>query len=396
MSKTKLGKHSTAKNNAGQPTSENKAALYPICSPDRWGLRFSDADSDPKRKGALAYPVARDYAKLMEPLLTGVQWGNAYYGPVGSTPKLKLQWPLDTNAKKGLVDLIMPVMAAALTARSPDGGGIPVEAVPQGITLGDSQGASDEDGHFNAQDWSLVLVLSKLKGLFDVTSDSTDAGTRYEALKTLKAFADTIYHESRHCQQSFWIYAFVQQHPDNFPGTQIDKWPGASTATHKNAMAIASQSATTPIPDDPPMIAGIKRMAVAQYLYSLSVWRSVKGFHPLYLPDDASLQKEYETVRALAVDWLKNVGHGGTPIDIDGMVAEPNRCSVAYRARPWENDAFFCGDMASAYWDEIAGYGFQIHAADQCSNAYDFAYAHPEPGRNPDGTTKLGTSGEGQ
>jgi len=395
MSKTKLGKHSTAKNNAGQPTSENKAALYPICSPDRWGLRFSDADSDPKRKGALAYPVARDYAKLMEPLLTGVQWGNAYYGPVGSTPKLKFQWPLNA-AKQDLVDLIRPVIVAALTARSPDGGGIPADAVPQKIKLTDSQDTSDEDGHFNAQDWSLVLVLSKLKGLFDVTSGSTDAGTRYEALKTLKAFADTIYHESRHCQQSFWIYAFVQQHPDNFPGTQIDKWPGASTALQDKATAIVALAAETSIPDDPPMIAGIKRMAVAQYLYSLSVWRSTKDYHPLYLPDDASLQKEYETVRTLAVDWLKNVGHGGTPIDVDGMVAEPNRCSVAYRARPWENDAFFCGDMASAYWDEIAGYGFQIHAADQCSNAYDFAYAHPEPGRNPDGTTKLGTSGEGQ
>ncbi|HDR9039176.1 TPA: hypothetical protein QDB07_006769 [Burkholderia vietnamiensis] len=395
MTTTKLGKHSTAKNDAGQATSENKAAQYPICSPDRWGLRFSDADTDPKRKGALAYPVARDYAKLMEPLLTGVQWGNAYYGSVGSTPKLKLQWPLDAQSKQSLVDLIKPVMMAALTARSPDGGGIPVAAVTQKIKVTDSPTA-DEDGHFSALDWSLVLVLSKLKALFDLTSASTERGARFQELKTLKGFADTIYHEIRHCQQSFWIYAFVQQHPDNFPGTHIDKWPAASTASHDEATAIVALAANTTIPDDPPMIAGIKRMAVAQYLYSLSVWRGAKTFHPLYLPDDASLQKEYETVRALAVDWLKHVGHGGTPIDIDGMVEEPNRCSVAYRARPWENDAYFCGDMASAYWDEIAGYGFQIHAADQCSNAYDFAYTHPESGRNPDGTTKLGGGGEGQ
>jgi hypothetical protein len=253
---------------------------------------------------------------------------------------------------------------------------------------------ADEQGQFSDQDWSLVLMLNDLKALFDLPAASTEAGARYEELKILKGFADTIYHEARHCQQTFWVYALVQQHPDNFPGTQIDRWPAAVTARHPYGIAAAALAAKTPIPNEAPMLAGIKRMAIAKYVYVLNWWRNSKAaYHPGYLPDDARLQKEYAMAYAMAVDWLKHVGDGGTPIDIDGMVAEPNLCAVAYKARPWENDAFFCGDMASAYWEAEEGHALYTHGIDQCSNGYDFDYTHPGPGRNPDGTAEQTSDG---
>jgi hypothetical protein len=55
------------------------------------------------------------------------------------------------------------------------------------------------------------------------------------------------------------------------------------------------------------------------------------------------------------------------------MVAEPNRCYCDYTSRPWENDAFFCGDMASAYWDANLGLALKTYPPDQCSRAYVLA-----------------------
>ena len=75
------------------------------------------------------------------------------------------------------------------------------------------------------------------------------------------------------------------------------------------------------------------------------------------------------------------------------VVAEPNLCAVAYKARLWENDAFFCGDMASAYWEAEEGHALYTHGIDQCSNGYDFDYTHPGPGINPDGTAKPTSDG---
>src|SRR6201992_2690970 len=87
----KVGSH-TMNVNQVQPTSENRMPLYAICSSDRWGLRYSDEE-----KGTLVYPVARDYAKaILQTLITQVQWGEAYFGPEGNMPTLKLQWPLST------------------------------------------------------------------------------------------------------------------------------------------------------------------------------------------------------------------------------------------------------------------------------------------------------------
>jgi len=95
-----------------EPTSENRMPLYAICTPDRWGLRYSDEEN-----GTLAYPVARDYAKtILQVLITQVQWGDAYFGPAWNMPTLRLRWPLDDDAKKSLFLLIKPVIAKALTS----------------------------------------------------------------------------------------------------------------------------------------------------------------------------------------------------------------------------------------------------------------------------------------
>lgn len=60
------------------------------------------------------------------------------------------------------------------------------------------------------------------------------------------------------------------------------------------------------------------------------------------------------------------------------MVAEPNTCYCDFTARPWENDAFFCGEMATAYWGAELGLALKTYQVDQCSRAYELADSHHE------------------
>src|ERR1700759_1699886 len=88
-----------------------------------------------------------------------------------------------------------------------------------------------------------------------------------------------------------------------------------------------------------------------------------------FAPDASALTDEYNRAYKQAKEILKDVGAGGTSIDIDDMVAN---LGEGYQARPWENDAFFCGEIAAEYWSND-------HAPDglvgnQCSRQYTLAH----------------------
>lgn len=138
------------------------------------------------------------------------------------------------------------------------------------------------------------------------------------------------------------------------------------------AQAMAQLALRHPIPTDSATLISLKRMAVGQYVYVLNAWRRA-GYYPPYLSGLAALEDEYQRARAVAVALLQNVGIGGTPIDVDAMVAEPSGCLRDYTARPWENDAFFCGDMATTYWKAGLGLALKTYPVDQCSRAYEHA-----------------------
>jgi len=375
---------------------------YAMCTPDRWGLRYSDEDKE--HRDQLMYPVARDYAKAMLNVLTvRVQWGNMYFGPSGNVPTLRLQWPLDKNDQMDrLNDLIRPIITTALT--SPTAGfGIPPEAVPTNMGLYmPPPSRSGEQGTFSPNDWSLNLNAALLEPMFRIKAPApvSVVAERNDQLEPVRTFADTLYHEARHCQQWFWMYALVLQHPDNFEATpSIAQWPAAlatnSVATSDQASAMVALAAKVPVPVEPTALVSLKRMAVGEYLYTLNVWRNAKSYPP-FAADAAKLEVEFQRARAMAIDLLQHVGIGGTPIDVDAMVAEPRRCYCDYTARPWENDAFFCGDMATAYWKAALGLALKTYAADQCSRAYEHAYADQKlasrlPGNSSSGAGESGT-----
>lgn len=380
--KHKVGPHEMAVNDV-RPTSAGLMPQYALCTPDQWGLRHSD--DDPQRRGQLMYPVARDYARAIQHVLVNqVQWGSAYFGPQGTMPALKLQWPLDDSAISRLIGLVKPVIVSALTDQAA-GFAIPFDAVP--VNLGLSFPPADapgQQGVFQPNDWSLILNAGQLESMFEIeVMAGIGSGNRAEQLEPLKVFADTLYHEARHCQQWFWMYALVQQHPDNFETLpNIARWPDAVSGGRvglddkrtKQARSVTRMAAKQAISNEPTALASLKRMAIGEYVYALNIWRHARPpYVPPYLADAAALKDEFQRTRTLAMDLLQHVGMGGTPIDVDAMVAEPSRCYCDYTARPWENDAFVCGDMASAYWDAELGLALKTYPADQCSHAYELA-----------------------
>ncbi|MBN3854978.1 hypothetical protein G3N59_16470 [Paraburkholderia sp. Ac-20340] len=360
--------HLTLKKVTPGPTSAGIAPTYAVCTPDRWGLRYSDLDPD--RKGQLAYPVAKSFGwKMKSMLMNEIQWGNTFLGSSKDEPKLKLDWPIDHTQFSDFVELLMPVLSEALT--SPTAGfGLPVDAMPLIVPYNPT--ARGEQGSFTVNYWVMSLNLAALS---DVFYDKVDTHAK---AKQLGVFSNTIYHEARHCQQAFWTYALILQHPDNFEEIpNILKWPAAmaSIYTDKSTQAFKAIDLATraPIPADTAALISLKRLAVGSYLYTLNLWRSA-DHRTSWLPDSASLNEEYQRVRLVAADLLQHVGLGGTPIDVDAMVAEPRACAADYTGRPWENDAFVCGNTAEAYWKEAMGLLLYTNPADQCSKDYEADY----------------------
>ena|GEM_PF-1779443 len=360
---------------------------YAVCTSDNWGLRYSDADTDPRRKGKLAYPVARDFAAAMYRMLTkDVQWGKVYFGSKGDAPKLKLEWPLNDESKILLIRLIKPVLAKALGSGN---FALPADAMPTlSLEVPSPETPPGIGGTFSYGSWDLVLSLSQIERMFMLKGADTDINDQRSQMAPLSAFANSIYHECRHCQQSFWIFALVQanEYADTFNAIpNIAKWPGIAALTDK-AKAIVNLAADYKFEsDEPTVFASLTRMAVAQYLYTLAIWLNAypqtdaqmkrPRFYPPFAPNAVTLQAEYGRVRTLAIDLLQYVGIGGTSIDVDAMVQEFPQCSLsAYSSRPWENDAFVCGDMETSYWNAGTGLALKTYSSDWCSHAYRFNY----------------------
>ncbi|PVX71062.1 hypothetical protein C7402_13126 [Paraburkholderia unamae] len=336
-------------------------------------MRWSD--EHPDQNGQLIYPVARDYVKAMRAvMLEQIQWGDTFYGPAGSTPVLKLTWPIDADQTSQFFELVRPVLAAALT-NTAGGFGIPETAVPPIESYVPT--LEGEKGAFNMTYWTMKINVESLKSMFPSGGGAKifHQKSRSEQVHPLQEMVDTLYHESRHCQQFFWMYALVHQHPENFETMpNIAKWPeAASNVIMAPHLAKILQLTTSQLlPHDVAALISLKRMAVGSYFWDLYDWRT-STYRPAYLADSGALEAEYQRARTAAIDLLKNVGIGGTAIDVDEMVLDPGRCYWGYSERPWENDAFCCGEMAAAYWwaSMDVHNALKTYPADKCSAAYE-------------------------
>ena len=360
-----------AQQNDDAPSPLGHSPLYALCKPYNWGLRYTTQDAKTPRQ--LNFPVIVEYTKAMtELLLEDIQWGDNYFG--SRKPRLVLQGlPLEDQVSD-LANELRIVIGKLLTSPAAGEFALPKAAVPLVVISDELIGKTEgTKGVFTHGTWTLALYSYALAPIFSVKE-------KWEAKSKIQDFVDTVCHETRHCQQFFWMFAMAQRGEAYFPDLpNIKEWPLAGAVEGSPSKDVAELSGKYAIPDDSLARAGIKQMAIGAYIWCLWFYKKeaegkIKNnktpWYPKYAPDAYALDQEYMEMKKKAEELLNDVGAGGTPIDVERMVQDER--GEGYHSRPWENDAFYCGNMAGSYWQ----YGVPLDGmgANQCSRLYAAAW----------------------
>ncbi|KDR35497.1 hypothetical protein [Caballeronia grimmiae] len=267
-----------------------------------------------------------------------------------------------------LANVIRPVLFNALSASQASAFALPNKAMPTVIVTNDRL-TGDAKGVFEPRKWTISINTAAFGSLF-LSSGDAQADRAYKVRKDPMDCIDTMYHETRHCQQHFWIFAMVQQRPADFEQTpNIARWPQSFAGTDSPLTSKAALAAKQPLPDDQANLLTIKQMAVGMYAWHLFLFEK-QGAYLDYANDARSMQKEYELAKKQAEQLLINAGPESTAIDVEDMAED--RTAMAYNSKPWEDDAFYCGAVAGAYWSD--GHAPDGLLANQCSRQYAAAY----------------------
>jgi type VI secretion system secreted protein VgrG len=148
----------------------------------------------------------------------------------------------------------------------------------------------------------------------------------------LRAFADTLYHECRHCQQYFWMFSLLQHFPDDYRDLpNIRKVYALSTL--RNAFVAAG---SIPLPDDLRVHTGLHRMLVFHYYWLISYMQDKPGWE--YVKRDIPFAEK-------KVCDLLNI----SPETAQKMA----QFETGYRSQVHEEDAYACAEVVQAYWQNV-------------------------------------------
>ncbi|WP_126284746.1 type VI secretion system Vgr family protein [Burkholderia stagnalis] len=333
-------------------TSESERPAFATCDPLNFGLRFyhfidgakqSDVTENRPRND-IVYPVTKAYTAAVKPALKGIQW-EKYKTASGEVPR---------ELKDTIIDTVGGSLRTAL-ASGPFG-------LPQGSSNDSMQAngampaidiVSEDYGRtrynmrekvsavFNAKYWTIVVGDDEVKKLIAKTENANELDG------ALKAFADTLYHEARHCQQLFWMMALLQQHPSDYGILHKIKDIYKSTTSDTPY----SVSAKTKIPNDNRVATGLHRMLAFHYYWMISSMHTPQG------GDDSTSDLP---IAEAEVCKLLNI----SPESAQKMVIHEK----GYRSQLHEEDAYACGEIVQAYWDR--GDRALVRNPGTCTNDY--------------------------
>ncbi|NUX53566.1 type VI secretion system tip protein VgrG [Paraburkholderia sp. JPY418] len=311
-------------------TTEDKRPEFVSCDPMNFGLRFyhfvngaaeGDTPAGMSMRKGVEYPVTKAYAAAIKAALQGIDWGG-------------VAWPLTADSIRMIQNAVMPKLEDALgagpfglprrDAASPETS----DGMPQ-IVIVDPERTTqynlrqDVSAAFIGKYWLIAVNESEIAHIVELKHQPTLLDNR------LKAFADTLYHESRHCQQYFWMFSLLQHFPDDYkdlPNVQRLYW----STMQKEAYTAAGN---TPLPDDRRVHIGLHRMLVFHYYWLVSYMRDMPGWE--YLSRDLPLAER-------KVCDLLNV----SPETAQKMV----QFETGYRSQLHEEDAYACAEVVQAYW----------------------------------------------
>ncbi|KVM45686.1 type IV secretion protein Rhs, partial [Burkholderia ubonensis] len=312
-------------------TSENQRASFATCDPLNFGLRFhhfidgakqSDVPENRPRDDVV-YPVTKTYTAAIKELLKRIKW-EKYKTLDGSVP---------IELKEGIAKAVGRILSVAL-GTGPFG--LPKDyvesagAMPRIDIVNAAKGQFRYNMHpdvsavFNAKYWTIVIQEAEISKILSATNNQVDLDG------TLKAFADTLYHEARHCQQTFWMMALFQQHPTDYAmlAHAAKVYKGS---TQEDVLQVAGK---IHIPDDVRVMAGLHRMLIFHYYWVISYMQGQAG--GAYVRPDLPIA-QVEVCKLFQV----------SPETAEKMVS----FEKGYRSQLHEEDAYACAGVVQDYWN---------------------------------------------
>ncbi|WP_231937888.1 type VI secretion system Vgr family protein [Burkholderia lata] len=317
-------------------TSESQPAMFATCDPLNFGLRFhhfidgakqGDTPPDMPVRRDVEYPVTKAYTVAIKKALTGIEWGKFY------TLSGEVTRSLNENIALTVENILNTVLSTGPFGLPSGSSGDPMRsngATPKIVIVNASEGQSrynmrsDVSASFSIPKWTIVIQETEM---LKIIASSNNAATLDG---NLKAFADLLYHEARHCQQAFWMMVLLNQHSDDyslFRKINIIY----QQYIHEDIFAVAKK---TRIPSDARVATGLHRMLIFHYYWMISYLQNQTGGS--YVKPDVPIAQA-EVCKLLRV----------SPETAAKMV----RFEEGYRSQLHEEDAYACAEVVQTYWD---------------------------------------------
>ncbi len=324
----------TVKTPQSGATSANQPPKYLSCDPDNFGLRSyrylgTEREQPPSihKREDVEYYIAKPYTAAVKKNLLSIDW------------KTLVDLPL-SNTLQAILDAVSVPIASALKAGS---FGLPDSAVPQ-LVIATPKMIESYKLHptmtlavFNASEWSMMIAQAFVERILSVAKRKVEADKANLPEVPVKALdgilcglAKTIYHEARHCQQTFWIASLYKTFPNDYSqyvGMDFMFW----------AIMLDKQwekASTTPFPNDARVKIGLHRMLLFYYWWRVVYQRDVPGWEPIK-PDFDRIQQAICEMR------------GSTPEQAIKMAMH----DPGYYTHYHEEDAYATEFAVNQYWE---------------------------------------------
>jgi type VI secretion system secreted protein VgrG len=265
------------------------------------------------RKG-VEYPVTKAYTAAIKAALKGIDWAG-------------ITWPLTSRAATTIQNAIVHSLYTALDAGHfglpQSSGAMPKIVIADAATARGFNLQPDVSAAFIGNHWTIAVNENEIARIIEVRLEHDLLDDR------LRVFADTLYHECRHCQQYFWMFSLLQQFPDDYldlPSIQIVY----SSVMLKSAFMAA---ANIPLPDDYRVHIGLHRMLLFHYYWLICYMQDKPGGEYVRRDIPLAQQKVCDLLKISAETAQKMV-----------------RFETGYRSQLHEEDAYACAEVVQAYW----------------------------------------------
>ncbi|WP_042298471.1 type VI secretion system Vgr family protein, partial [Paraburkholderia bannensis] len=320
-------------------TSQGKEPIFLSCDPMNFGLRSYRYINGAKPDHSLGlsrkdveYPVAKAYTAAVKETLTKLDWRelrSKTTEKIGDAILLAVKQPLYDALGSGAFGLPFTAMP-----------GIVVVTVSNAAAYGFAL-AGWEAAVFGANSWKIGIAdppLNLLYNALDKIDAAEDEIKKQAALASFDArlgdLAATIYHESRHCQQIFWMVSLLHTYPDDYK-----QFSGIEIVFESSVLESPRKIAdSTSFPNDSLARIGVHRMLIFYYWWFITVNREKGSLYEPWAPIFADADKVHAEVAKMRGVTLEQATQMG------------QRAEPGYYTHYHEEDAYAAEDSVKQYW----------------------------------------------